>query len=240
MMSLALAGRGSGGLMTSNKHTGGRGAGQQERADIAPAQHAATPEETLSAQLNLGSLLARRAELFTSGESTSLSQLEAHELLSCIFFTLGIDSLDNPNTIHYLANSDLREEYSRGIGRLQRKLDATMDLWQQVCATMPPIKNIALRDTLASIGELRRSYDVYFAAHEIPCSIDYPLHEPVPEHLQGVDYIYEWLMRALMEAEYIAQFELEDCIAVLEASCPDYRGLLINLYEPIAAHFGDA
>ena len=46
-------------------------------------------------------------------------------------------------------------------------------MWREIIVTMPSIRNVALRDTLASLGELRRRYDTRFAAHEVPCDIDY-------------------------------------------------------------------
>lgn len=54
---------------------------------------------------------------------------------------------------------------------------------------MPPIRNVALRDTLASLGQLRQVYDTRFAAHEVPCDIDYQLSMPVDPWLLGLDYI---------------------------------------------------
>ncbi|MDO4538713.1 MAG: DUF6179 domain-containing protein, partial [Coriobacteriales bacterium] len=103
--------------------------------------------------------------------------------------------------------------------------------------TMPPIHNIALRDTLTSIGSLPRVYDTYFAAHEIPVSIDYPLSKPIPEHLKGLDYVEAWLVQLLAEARFLAQFKLSEMVSYLESWCPDYRGLLINLYDPIYEAF---
>jgi hypothetical protein len=73
-------------------------------------------------------------------------------------------------------------------------------------------------------------------AHEIPCSIDYPLCHPVPEDLVGVDYINEYLTRLLLEADFLGHFELDACVRVLERSSPDYVELLVNLYEPVAVN----
>lgn len=96
---------------------------------------------------------------------------------------------------------------------------------------MPPIRNMALRDTLANIGQLRRSYDTYFAAHEVPCHIDYPLSQPIDEHLQGIGYVQAWLDQLLSETQWLTQFTPESCITALERACPDYRGLHVNLYD---------
>ena len=184
-------------------------------------------------------LFVKQCRLYTCGGSSSITQLEAEELLESVRFVLRIDNLDDPATLARLASDDMDTLFHQGLEDINRRIDETMELWQQVCITMPPIKNIALRDTLASIGQFRKVYDTYFAAFAVPVSIDYPLHNPVPETLKGVDYVHEWLTRCLAEAQYLAQFDTKECIAILKRSCPDYKGLLINLYEPVHRHFGD-
>ena len=56
---------------------------------------------------------------------------------------------------------------------------AALGVWREISVTMPPIRNVALRDTLASFGELKSLYDTRFAAHAVPCDIDYQLSAPV-------------------------------------------------------------
>jgi len=51
-----------------------------------------------------------------------------------------------------------------------------------------------------------------------------------------VDYINEYRRRLLIEADLLQRFELGSCERVLASACPDYLGLLINLYEPIATN----
>lgn len=101
---------------------------------------------------------------------------------------------------------------------------------------MPVIRNVALRDTLTSLGELKRRYDVCFAAHEAPCDIDYQLSKPVDPNLMGIDYVEAWLVQLLAEVRWIAQFDVGGCVSVLERVCPDYRGLHVNLYDLLLPH----
>ena len=184
-------------------------------------------------------LFVKQCRLYTCGGSSSITSLEAHDLLDSIRFVLRAHNLDDPATVTRLASAPMDTLFQQGLEDINKRVKTTMDLWNDVCLTMPPIRNIALRDTLASIGQFPKVYDTYFAAFAVPVSIDYPLHNPVPETLQGVDYVHEWLTRCLKEAQYIAQFDTKECIEVLKRSCPDYKGLLINLYEPIHRHFGD-
>ena len=183
-------------------------------------------------------LFVKQCRLYTCGGSSSITQLEADDLLCSIRYVLRIDNLDDPATLARLASDDIDVLFKQGLEDIERRVNETMELWQQVCVTMPPIKNIALRDTLASIGQFRKVYDTYFAADKVLVNIDYPLSEPISEDLEGVDYVYAWLQQCLKEAQYIAQFDRNECIAVLKRYCPDYKGLIINLYEPIKKHFG--
>lgn len=86
---------------------------------------------------------------------------------------------------------------------------------------------------MASIEKLPSCYDTFFAAYEVPVNIDYPLHNPVSEKLRGLDYVEEWLAILLEEAQFLERFDVAALEAYLDSWCPDYRGLLINLYEPI-------
>ena len=122
------------------------------------------------------------------------------------------------------------------VASLEARLNDVLDLWQEVVTLMPPIRNVALRDTLANIGNIKCSYDARFAAHVVPCDIDYQLSKPADTGLVGLDYIEAWLKQLLAETRWIAQFDADSCIAVLEQACPDYRGLHINLYDLLSPH----
>ena len=47
---------------------------------------------------------------------------------------------------------------------------------------------------------------------------------------------YRMLAERRAEARWIARFDVEGCIAVLERTCPDYRGLHVNLYDLLLPH----
>lgn len=181
-------------------------------------------------------LMAHVAGLYCAGGSSSVSAFEAHELAMSVAFALGIADATPEEAAIVLDVDDPVALWHEGVRALQRRTDAALALWRDVVATMPPIRNVALRDTLASLGELRRRYDVHFAAHEVPCDIDYQLSEPVDPGLLGIDYVEAYLARLLVEARWIARFDVESCVAVLERACPDYRGMHVNLCDLLLPH----
>lgn len=198
----------------------------------------ALPEEELleAAQQGFACLMRHLCQLYTGGESSSVSAAEATELASSALYVLaGSQPADSPQLLRTLARGDVVDQWTQRRRQLDARVERTMQLWQEALATMPALNNIALRDTLASIGRLPQAYDSFFAAHEVPASIDYPLAVPVSEELQGLDYLDAWLGQLLEEARFLARFNTQDMVDYLRGWCPDYQGLLINLYEPIHA-----
>lgn len=109
-------------------------------------------------------------------------------------------------------------------------------LLQTALASRPHIENRSLSDTLNSLKSFSTRWDFHFFAQEIPCDIDYQLSQPVSEALRGMDYVNEWLRRLCLEQAFLDCFDPVLIRTVLEQSCPDYRNLLINLYEPVAVN----
>lgn len=187
------------------------------------------------ARENFACIVGHVAGLYSMGGASSLSFAEMHDLTQSVCFVLGLASSDacvrQRAGRGLAACCDALEYYDARLVRLQERVRSVMDLWHEVVFAMPPIRNVALRDTLASIGSFERRYDLRFAAHEIPCDIDYPLCKPVSEAACGVDYLEAWLSQALVEAHWLAQFDTSCCIRVLKRVCPDYRGLHVNLCD---------
>ena len=198
--------------------------------DLLPRLPALSPEDALQAQEAMWALLRRQARLYAP-ESSSLPSETAAALAESILLTLGADR--DPRV---LLATDLPEKFRQGQRRLRQKVELTRHLWQTAWATQPEAENRSLLDTLNSLKHFPDRYDLRFFAQEIPCDIDYQLSQPVPETLRGVDYVNEWLRRLCLEQNFLGRFDPALVRAVLDRSCPDYRGLLINLYEPIAVN----
>ncbi|MBO7674461.1 MAG: hypothetical protein J6S63_05575 [Atopobiaceae bacterium] len=185
---------------------------------------------------NFAKTVAHVATLYCAGGSSSVSAYEAYELAASVAYALGIADATPEEAAAVLDVDDPIALWREGVRTLERRTDAALELWREVMATMPPLKNVSLRDTLASLGEMKRSYDVYFAAHEVPCDIDYQLSEPVDPGLKGIGYVEAYLSQLLAETRWIARFDAQSCIFVLERACPDYRGLHVNLYDLLLPH----
>lgn len=183
------------------------------------------------ASRNFTRLMGHVVNLYCSGASSSVSAYELRELTQSVLYALGLMNASSEEAARVLAVNEPIALWREAVATLGNRVDAALEVWREVVTIMPPIRNVALRDTLASLGGIKQSYDVRFAAHEVPCNIDYQLHKPVDPSLMGVDYIEAWLLQLREETQWIAQFRVESCISVLERICPDYRGLHVNLCD---------
>jgi hypothetical protein len=177
-----------------------------------------------AAQLSqLYELMSRCVKRYTGGDSTSVPKDAAKALLDGLSFVLGEPAPD----------ADLALQYEKGLELLEQKTDRAKALWREACLMAPDIENLALHDTLKEIGGFFSRYDPLFA-HEIPCMIDYPLSQPIPDALLGVDAITEYLLRLKTELDFLDSFPMGSVRRLLECCCMDLKEQLVNLYEPVA------
>ena len=190
------------------------------------------------AAANFAYLYRKLIRLYANG-SGSVTHAEAAQLLESLSFVLELGA-EGPSAdaaaIAELGESNPDELFRRKQTKIATRVNRALETWRLVCEAMPPLRNVSLRDTLASIGDIKSRYDTYFAAHEVPCDIQYQLSMPADESLRGIDYVQAWLNQLLRETQYIAQFTPESCAKVLEQSCPDYKGLHVNLFDLLAQH----
>lgn len=187
-------------------------------------------EEEVLAQEALWWLLRKQARLYAP-ESSSLPAETAAALAESIRVTLGADR--DPSI---MLSADLDQRFRLGQHRLSQKMELSKQLWKTACLTLPEMENRSLTDTLQSIGGFWKRYDLHFFAQEVPCDIDYQLSQPVSETLNGVDYVNEWLRRLCLEQKFLSRFDQSAARAVVARNCPDYRRLLINLFDPVAVN----
>jgi len=195
-----------------------------------------TEDDEIKIQSKLWQLLARRTELYTMGDSSSVRVETAQELLQSINFCLDVYLKQSRNTKKLFVTAYLEELFALGQKALEGQIDLGKRLYNKACLTAPEIENISYKDTLRSIGGFFKQYDYRFFAHLIPCDIDYQLCHAVNESLKGVEYINQYLGRIIIENDFVRSFEKNRVESLLKSYCSDYKGLLINIYEPVAAN----
>ena len=181
-------------------------------------------------------LLPTQVDSFTMGDSSSVSSEIAEELLKSIFFTIRMAINANKSALNVLLSSDVRSIFRQGKAIVDSETEKGRQLLKAAMESAPTIQNISYRETLSGLAVFFEKYDSRFFAHEIPCSIDYQLCHNVSDKLLGIEYINEYLRLLLIENRFCALFEPSAMEAVLKSHSPQYKSLLINLYEPLAVN----
>lgn len=184
--------------------------------------------------LKLWKLLKRQTEMYTMGDSSSVRIEVAQELLESINFCLDLYLKKSGNTRELLVSGDLNEIFALGIKEVEAEIERSKKLYHAAIVSAPDIDNLSFKDTLKNIGKFYRHYDYRYFARQAACDIDYQLCNAVEDSFEGIEYINEYLSRLIIENDFIRRFDKERVIALLSAYCSDYKGLLINLYSPVA------
>lgn len=183
----------------------------------------------------LWELLKQQAAKYCGMDSTSLPAETAQELLASLTYTLSAAANADGLTAENLLRSDLSAVLERGQALLAARRNSVYAAWNHVW-TAPDLHNVYYVDTLKNIGAFFDRYDLYYAAHQIPCSIDYPLLVPVSEQLQGISYIEAYLRQIQAENRFVCCFSPEAVRTLLRAADPDYQQNYLNLCEPVLIH----
>lgn len=192
-------------------------------------------EEKLCVMNKIIFLLSEQTRAYTCGDSSSIKSETAAQLLESVLYVLGIDESLSNEAAEKLVSADIKDEFRKGLQRIENKCKCAKELYRRVSGSLPEAENISMLETVSNIGLFWKSYDYRLFAAEIPCSIDYQLAVPVSESLKGVDYLSRYLESLYCENRFMSFYDKEICVSVLNRFCPDYKGLLINLFEPVAA-----
>ena len=190
-------------------------------------------EEKEIIQIRLWELLGKVTERYTMGDSSSVPVEVTEQLFKSICFLLNKEMKKSQDKIDLLRSEDLQEVWKNSWKTIEEDIKMGKALLEEVIRSSVGIENISYNDTVMEIGKGLKRYDFRFLAHDIPCSIDYQLSNPVSEELQGIDFINEYLKRLLFENNFCNNFDKEKIIKVLKSYCEDYEGLLINIFEPV-------
>ena len=95
-------------------------------------------------------LLAAQIVRFTAGERSSVPAETAQELMASLCMTLDIQ---NPARARQLLHGDAGAALVAGQKHLQYRWALCRQLWQRAADTAPVWQNLALRETLESIGQ---------------------------------------------------------------------------------------
>ena len=194
-------------------------------------------EEKTALITQLWLCLEDQTKRYTMGDSSSVRMETAEELFRSICFTLNLcikEGLLQYGEIAAVGNTRLLMK--KGESLIEKKVQEGRGLFEKVVDNPPGIHNISYNYTIAGIETFFKKYDRHFFAHEVPADIDYQLCIPVPEDLQGIEYINEYLRRILYENTFLRKFNRGAVISLFEGHFPLWRQLPLNLFDPVATN----
>ncbi|MFT5872187.1 MAG: hypothetical protein ACI8WT_001117 [Clostridium sp.] len=192
-----------------------------------------TDSQLESIQLQSMQLLMKQTEKYTGGESSSVKVETAQSIMQSIFYSIGIylkSFEDIDMSIEELKQKPLLEMLRHGKKLIVIQLDNARKIFYEISSDSIVTDNCAYNDTMPSgIQVFFSSYDVEFAAHDTPASIDYPLSNDKME-LVGIDYIYSYLIKLSLENKFCKNFNEYDIQCLLRGYDNHYKELLINIF----------
>lgn len=187
-----------------------------------------------SIQLQLANILTETVGYYTKNKSSSVRIETAEQLMLSVCYTLGL-FLKHQSTIkesiNLIKEKELKYLFAEGERLLKIKVDECFGLLDAARETRLKTENYAYIDTIDyGIPLFFKAYDIRFASHETPGSIDYPLAIDVA-NLIGVEYIEEYLNKIILENKFCSYFDAAEIEALLKGFNKSYSHMLINIFQ---------
>lgn len=192
-----------------------------------------TDDEQQELYMKLWELLKHQVMKYNGIDSTSLPVEKVQELLTSLLYTIAVVIEEDCISTEVLLQKNLEEVIHRGQEILDGKRKSMRLAWNRLCISIPQIHNVYYIGTVKNIGVFLDKYEIYYEAHKIPCSIDYPLMLPVPDEIQGISYIEEYINRLEIESLFVNEFDLKNAKQLLYKSVPNYKDFFFNWCEPV-------
>ena len=193
-----------------------------ERFELARAPKTYSQGEILA-------LLAGLAQKWTRGESTSLREEKAREMLESILFVIGLRMRAGD------APDSAAQAFSEGLALCRRKMASCRRTQERILASLFQTPNhfyaLTVRDGINGFFKL---YDPEFAAQRIHITADYPVYTGRPK-AEGIVFIERYLRAIEAENDFLTRFSPANVDRLLCAMGSDYRSAPVNLFGPIFA-----
>lgn len=185
-------------------------------------------------QLQLLGVLIEMVGYYTKNESSSVRVEIAEQIMLSICYIIGLFLRSQPTikeSIDLVKNRDIEYLFAQGEKMLRAKVEKCKKLFKVVKETRLETENYAYVDTIDyGIPLFFKEYNIRFACHETPGSIDYPLAIDKME-LVGIEYIEDYLSKVILENKFCSYFNSAEIKALLKGFNRDSNHMLINIFQ---------
>jgi hypothetical protein len=191
-------------------------------------------------QIQVLEVLNENISYYTKHESSSVRVEIAEQLMLSIYYTIGIYMKSIPSikeSIALLKEKSLKDMFKQGEVMIRAKVENCKRLFQQVQTNKLATTNYSYIDTIDyGFSMFFIDYDIRFASHEAPCSIDYQLSD-ADIKLVGVEYIEAYLNTIRLENSFCANFNIFEIETLLKSFNRNSEHMLINIFDFVLTNY---
>ena len=191
-------------------------------------------------QIQLSNILSEIVGYYTKNKSSSVRVETAEQIMLSICYTIGIflkSQLTLKESINLIKDKELKYLFSQGEKLLKLKVDKCYRLFNIVKETELKIGNYAYIDTIYyGIPLFFQQYDIRFASHDTPGSIDYPLAFDEMNKV-GIEYIEDYLSKLIIENKFCSYFDISEIKDLLRGFDKNCDHLLANVFQLVLTNY---
>lgn len=172
-------------------------------------------------------LIQELSKKYTQNSSTSIPYETAQQLMEAILYCINEKSEENEALV--TGQMPANAAYETGYQVLIKKIEATLQLYDQIMKNYNDYGNTAYKDTVFhGLPEFFRRYDPQFCPQDHLLTLDYPVLVDLHE-FQGGDLIVKYVNCIWLEQQFLAKLPVNHVTKVLSQSPQGYQDLFVNL-----------
>ncbi len=173
-------------------------------------------------------VVARLAEKYVGGDSTSVTYEKAEQLMEAVLYCIHEAETCGSNPVVSTKETPAQEVYEAGVACAKEKVKAALNLYHEILPEFVSFGNQCLEDTfIKGIPRFFKWYDVEFEPQNTIITLDYPALKDL-SGMTGIDKIYEFLKCILQEQRFLKGFPENYVGRILEK----YK----NIYEKMTGN----
>ena len=195
-----------------------------------------TDEDLQMFYVKLYALLAKQADRYMEGRSSSIPKETAEQLMKSILYVIGMEIRSEDNgykALHKLMSCDVDCLFTSGLSVIEKKLKKVRHLQKSILKNLVISKNSYYRSTIEDgVNAFFDLYSPQYGAHLIHITADYPLMAQRPS-CQGVLFMEQYLTAIQIENRFLLRVDEEDLHHIMLSVSEHYEKIPVNLCQPV-------
>lgn len=178
-------------------------------------------------------VVARLAQRYTAGESTSVTYEKAQQLMEAVLYCIRQAQEAEEASPAPEGGMPAQLAYEAGVRRVKEKVDEALRLYHDTLPGFYAYGNVPLHDTFVKgLREFFRRYDIRFEPQNTILSLDYPVLVDLSGK-QGIDKVSAWIRCVALEQTFLHAFEENYVLYSLSRGSGSYQEMPENLCEMV-------